>query len=124
MINEIKDTLRSISTFNLIILIFILNCGFVIDIKYIFITILGLLVGMINLYLRAIMLSRLAGNSIPKISVTYFAGYTLRIGFTALAGGMLFTVDRYYLLAYTTGYILHFSGIILYGFKLNLPEGK
>lgn len=103
---------------------FILNAGYVISARYIAITASGFLIGIFNLYLRAVMLSRLSFNNPSKGTSLYLAGYFIRVGLTAAIGALLFTVDKYYIFAYMGGYILHFLGIILHGFKLLILERK
>lgn len=122
--NEIKNTLKSITTFSFIILMFILNAGFVINERYVTVAVSGFLIGIFNLYLRAIMLNRLTVNNSSKCTSFYLAGYVIRVGLTAIIGALLFTVDKYYIFAYMGGYILHFLGIILHGFKLLILERK
>lgn len=121
---EIKGTLKSITIFSFIILMLILNAGFVISTRYVAVAASGLLIGIFNLYMRAIMLNRLAVGKSSKCTSLYLLGYIIRVGLTVFVGVLLFTMDKYYIFAYMGGYILHFLGVILHGFKLLILERR
>ena len=121
---EVNETLKDVTISNLIILLFILSCGLFVREEYVLVAILGLLIGLMNLYLRAIMLNRLVVRSSSIKSALHMRGYVIRVALTAFIGAYLYTLDNYYVIAYMTGYVLHFSGVILHGYKLKLMEWK
>lgn len=123
MLNEVKNTLKSITIFNIIIAIVVLNTGFIFPGRYVAVILMGFVAGVINLYLRAIMVNKSAGEDSKGISLN-LAVYLIRIILTAAGGAILFWLDKYYIFAYMGGYTLHFAGIILHGFRLLIVERK
>lgn len=114
--DDLKYMLKKVSTYNLYMLGILAIISSILNIRFVLPSILGLTVAMANFLLSTIVTT----NAVIKSKVnfmTYFS-FAFKIFTAGIIGVILFTHNKYYLVAYLCGYISHFIPLILYGLSL------
>ena len=114
--NDLKYMYKKISIYDLYVFITLAIILGLVNFKFVLPGILGLAIAVGNLFISGMV----TNNAVVKNKVnflTYF-GFVFKIFATSIIGIILFTYNKYYLLAYMGGYISHFIPLVLYAVKL------
>lgn len=80
---------------------------------------IGMVVSFINFFINGILTTWL----IPKLGVRYYfihvLGFFFRIPIISLIGYIVFTYNKYNVIAYMLGYTLHLIGVFVYSYRSN-----
>ncbi|MBE6044080.1 MAG: ATP synthase subunit I [Clostridium thermopalmarium] len=115
---EVQQLLRSIIRLDLIVGLVLGTVVYFVKSDYVFVCLLGFFLAIINFFINsyiteyAIVVSRNNGK------VLMVLGYFFRMFLVAIIGAVLYTHNRFNVIAYMLGYTFRFSSLILYGLSL------
>ena len=119
MNDEIKSMLKKIFIYDIVVaIIFSVIIMAAIRLDYAVIFLLGLAISFGSFYLNAFT-SNYAIEGRRKMSKSIIVlSFFLRVIAVALIGAILFTFNKYYVIAYIFGYSTHFISILIYGLTI------
>lgn len=119
MNDEIKSMLKKIFIYDIVIaVIFSAIIMVAIRLQYAVIFFLGMAISFGSFYLNALT-SNYAIEGKKKMSKTIIVlSFFLRVIAVASIGAILFTYNKYYVIAYIFGYSTHFISILIYGLTI------
>lgn len=115
---EVQQLLRSIIRLDLIVGLVLGIVVYFVKSDYVFVCLLGFFLATINFFINsyiteyAIIVNRNNGK------VLMVLGYFFRMFLVAIIGAVLYTHNRFNVIAYMLGYTFRFSSLILYGLSL------
>lgn len=115
MKKELTDMLKKTGIVDGIFVLLTLFLNAFIPHMYVFMIVLGLLMAYINFLLNGVITYFLMGNKSGSHTALVILGFLLRVLIVAGIGVMVFSFNKYYVLAYLLGYSLHFISIVIYG---------
>ena len=87
--------------------------------KYIVVFILGLFVGLSNFAINTIVIKFILLKANGKYGILASISFTLRILIVCIIGLILFTYNRFNVIAYMCGFCSYFICLVLYGINTN-----
>ena len=119
MEDEVKDLIKTTIKYDFILLISIaIIIAMLFNMVYSLIYILGLVVSMINFIVNSIVLNYELNKKQFKSPILNIVSLLIRTSIICMIAIVLFTYNKYYLIVYIIGVIMHFIAIILYATKL------
>ncbi|KYH29384.1 MULTISPECIES: ATP synthase subunit I [Clostridium] len=115
---EVQQLLRSIIRLDLIVGLVLGIVVYFVKSDYVFVCLLGFFLATINFFINsyiteyAIIVNRNNGK------VLMVLGYFFRMFLVGIIGAVLFTHNKFNVIAYMLGYTFRFSSLILYGLSL------
>jgi ATP synthase protein I len=82
--------------------------------------ILGLAIAIINFSISSIITDLLLNNIGPKNLSLYIISFLLRISIVSIIGYIVFTYNKFNVLAYMVGYTMHLIGVYVHSIKQKL----
>jgi ATP synthase protein I len=107
---------KKVSTYAICTLIILAIILSLINYKFVLPGILGLIVGIANLFISGIVTNDALAKG--KVNILIYFGFLIKIFATSIIGMILFTYNKYYLFVYMAGYISHFISLALYSISL------
>lgn len=119
MEQEVKDLIKTTIKYDLVLLISIATIiAMLFNMVYSLIYILGLVISMINFIVNSIVLNYEINKKHCKSPILNIVSIFMRTCIICIIALVLFTYNKYYLIVYMLGVIMHFIAIILYANKL------
>lgn len=121
MDNTIKEMIKSVAKYNAYVAITLLACG-LFYMGYTKVLIIGLIVGTVNFVLRAFINGYCISDKKGKLFMILIG--STRIIVVVLIGIIVFTYNKFNIIAYSIGFISHFVGIMIYAIDENHKKGS
>lgn len=122
--DELYSMLNKITSIDCIVAIFLVFGIFRIYREYVLVSLLGFILAITNLHINGYAVnyafSKKNSNSNGVITLSYY----LRITIVGIIGAVLFTYNKFNVLAYMFGYNMHFISLIIYGIYLKIPKKR
>lgn len=122
MDKQTKKMLKRILLIDRIIVILTLIISMIIIREYAFVIMIGLLMSITNFIVNAIV--TYYAFTTAKKQIYNILGSACRVIVTTIVAVSLYNNDKYNLLAFIGGYILHYVAIVIYGITLKNEKGS
>jgi len=119
MKDNLDYMLKKIISYWLIVAIILGVLTYLIFPKYILVFILGLFVALSNFIINTIIINFMLIRANGKYTFLVSISYTLRILIICIIGLILFTYNRFNVIAYMCGFCSYFICLVLYGINTN-----
>lgn len=123
--NNLKDMLKQVTVFTLVIAILFVTIGFwFLKTSYVTSFLIGAIIAIFNLLLNSIITD--FSLSYTKKTGPFFiiVSYIVRIILISFIGILVTMNEKCNLIFYLLGFISHFAALIIYGLNLSRKEGK
>lgn len=122
--DEIQQMLKNMVYLDLIVGLVLGILVYLINPNYVLICLLGFLLAIVSFYINSYTVKYTLTRNKENSKVLVILGYFLRIFLVGIIGVVLFTHNRFNIIAYMLGYTFRFFSLILYGLSLkNSNEG-
>lgn len=123
--NNLKDMLKQVTVFTLIIAILFVVIGFwVLKTSYIISFLIGAVISIFNLLLNSIITDFSLGYVKKAIPLLIVLSYIIRVILISFIGILVTMNEKYNLVFYLAGFISYFAALMIYGLNLSRKEGK
>ena len=123
--NNLKDMLKQVTVFTLIIAIIFVIIGFwVLKTSYIISFLIGAVISIFNLLLNSIITDFSLGYVKKAIPILIVLSYIIRVILISFIGILVTMNEKYNLVFYLAGFISYFAALMIYGLNLSRKEGK
>lgn len=123
--NNLKDMLKQVTVFTLIIAILFVAIGlWFLKTSYVTSFLIGAMISIFNLLLNSIITDFSLSYTKKTGPLFIIASYIIRIILISFIGILLTMNEKGNLIFYLLGFISHFAALIIYGLNLSRKEGK
>lgn len=122
--DELYSMLNKITSIDCIVGIFLVFGIFQICREYILVSLLGFILAIINLYINGYAVNYAFSRKDSNSNLVITLSYCLRITLVGIIGAVLFTYNKFNVLAYMLGYNMHFISLTIYGIYLKIPKKR
>ncbi|QGU94136.1 ATP synthase subunit I [Clostridium bovifaecis] len=116
--DEIQQMLKNMVYLDLIVGLVLGILVYLINPNYVLICLLGFFLAIVSFYINSYTVKYILTRNKENSKVLIILGYFLRIFLVGIIGVVLFTHNRFNIIAYTLGYTFRFLSLILYGLSL------
>lgn len=122
--DELYSMLNKITSIDCIVGIFLIFVIFQIYRKYALVSLLGFILAIINFHINSYTVNYAFSKRNLNSNAVITLSYCLRVAVVAIIGVVLFTYNKFNVLAYMLGYNMHFISLIIYGIYLKIPKKR
>ncbi|MCY6355485.1 ATP synthase subunit I [Clostridium sp. ZS2-4] len=122
--DELYSMLRKISSIDYIIGILLIFTVFQIYRKYLMALVLGFILAIINFHINGYAVNYAFSKKKLNSNTVIILSYYLRVAVAGIIGVMLFTYNKFNVLAYILGYNMHFISLTIYGVYLKISDKR
>ncbi|MFU0824865.1 ATP synthase subunit I [Clostridium sp.] len=122
--DEVQQLLRSIIRLDLIVGLVLGTVVYFIKSDYVFVCLLGFFLAIINFFINSYITEYAIIVNTNNGKVLMVLGYFFRIFLVGIIGAVLFTHNRFNVIAYMLGYTFRFFSLIIYGLSLKNERGE
>lgn len=123
--NNLKDMLKQVTVFTLLIAIIFVAIGFwVLKTSYVISFLIGSIIAIFNLLLNSIITDFSLGYAKKAAPFFLIISYMIRVILISFIGILVTINEKYNLVFYLVGFISYFAAIMIYGLNLSRKEGK
>ncbi|KGM96258.1 ATP synthase F0F1 [Clostridium novyi A str. 4552] len=112
--HEVYNMIKQIKYLDIIVLFILVSICYIINKKYIAICTLGFVVSICSFYLNAYITEYVFKKKIEKSNLITILSYYIRVFLITIIGIVVFTYNRFNIIAYILGYTFRFLSLILY----------
>ncbi|EDS78087.1 ATP synthase subunit I [Clostridium massiliodielmoense] len=112
--HEVYNMIKQMKYLDIIVLFILVSICYIINKKYIAICTLGFMVSISSFYLNAYITEYVFKKNIEKSNLITILSYYIRIFLITIIGIVVFTYNRFNIIAYILGYTFRFLSLILY----------
>lgn len=122
--DELYSILSKITSIDCIVGIFLIFGIFRIYREYALVSLLGFILAIINFHINGYAVNYAFSKKNLNSNAVITLSYCLRVAVVGIIGAVLFTYNKFNVLAYMFGYNMHFISLIIYGMYLKIPKKR
>lgn len=122
--DELYDMLNKITSIDCIVGIFFILTIFGMHRECGLVSLLGFILAIINFHINAYAVNYALSKKNLNSNAVVTLSYCLRVAVVGIIGAVLFTYNKFNVLAYMLGYNIHFIALIIYGVHFKIPKKR
>lgn len=122
--DELYSTLDEITSIDCVVGILFILGVFQTYREYALVSLLGFILAIINFYINGYAVNYAFSKKNLNSHAVITLSYCLRVAVVGIIGAVLFTYNKFNVLAYMLGYNMHFISLIIYGMHLKIPKKR